>query len=200
MTTNDFCSLNCLHDDVLMSIFMFLKPHHIIRLYNEFPQIVVEIFQRNIYFKMPCKKYINQCIVEWFERKNLPLDLLIEIKTDLLYTRYFKNGKLHRDNDLPAVVSHKYGQVQSWYKNGERHRDDKHKPAYIVSYENEKVIYLKWFQNDVNFSDYSLKQPSSGTYTEIIENKLNKYSRDKIIITFDFKDTYIDAYRCIEHL
>jgi len=36
--------------------------------------------------------------------------------------RWFKNGKLHRDNDKPAVI-HFSGSTY-WYKNGEFHRDN----------------------------------------------------------------------------
>jgi hypothetical protein len=34
---------------------------------------------------------------------------------------WYKEGKYHRDGDLPAIIS-QYG-YQSWYKEGKRHRD-----------------------------------------------------------------------------
>ena len=37
---------------------------------------------------------------------------------------WFQNGKLHRDNDLPAVVYANGDQI--WYQNGKRHRDKYH--------------------------------------------------------------------------
>jgi len=40
-----------------------------------------------------------------------------------------KNNKLHRDDDLPAVVY--VGGTQEWYKNGQLHRDNL--PAIIYS-------------------------------------------------------------------
>lgn len=50
-----------------------------------------------------------------------------------------EDGKLHRDNDLPAVISE--NGTQMWFQNGKRHRDED-KPA---------VIYLDgaqlWFAN-----------------------------------------------------
>ena len=37
------------------------------------------------------------------------------------YQEWFKDGMLHRDDDLPAVID-AYG-YQAWYKHGKRHRD-----------------------------------------------------------------------------
>ena len=37
-------------------------------------------------------------------------------------TEYYKNGVLHRDGDLPAVISAR-GDLEYW-KNGRRHRDN----------------------------------------------------------------------------
>ena len=37
-------------------------------------------------------------------------------------TEYYKNGVLHRDGDLPAVIS-ALGDLEYW-KNGKRHRDN----------------------------------------------------------------------------
>ena len=36
--------------------------------------------------------------------------------------RWYQNGKLHRDHDLPAIVW--AGGTKEWWKNGERHRDN----------------------------------------------------------------------------
>ena len=36
--------------------------------------------------------------------------------------KYYHNGKLHRDNDLPAIESTK--EDKEWYVNGQRHRDN----------------------------------------------------------------------------
>jgi len=43
---------------------------------------------------------------------------------------WFKNGNLHRDNDLPAAIYHDRSQV--WYQNGLIHRDNNF-PAIIYS-------------------------------------------------------------------
>ena len=52
---------------------------------------------------------------------------------------WFKNGQLHRDNDLPAVI-HING-TQKWYQDGKLHRDND-LPAIIYA-DGQEV----WFQN-----------------------------------------------------
>ena len=44
------------------------------------------------------------------------------------YQLWYRDGKRHRDGDLPAFISDDNKQI--WYKNGIRHRDGD-KPAYI---------------------------------------------------------------------
>jgi antitoxin component YwqK of YwqJK toxin-antitoxin module len=65
---------------------------------------------------------------------------------------WYKNGKIHRDDDLPAVVC--YNSTKYWYQNGKLHRDN-NLPAVIMRngdkywYENgnpvryEKFSWLK---------------------------------------------------------
>ena len=50
----------------------------------------------------------------------------IEIKKLIGRTEYYKNGLLHREGDLPAVVCYnKYGETDlKWYKNGLLHREE----------------------------------------------------------------------------
>ena len=132
-------SLVTLNDDVMMLIFTYLEPHHVIHLHHAFPQIVNEIFQRNPHFKMPCYTYIRDDIVDWFEMNHKPLDLMIETKHCQLHVEYLKNGKKHRDDDLPAIVSYEYGEFQYWYQNGKLYRENG-KPALITrEYKTKKV-------------------------------------------------------------
>lgn len=61
------------------------------------------------------------------------------VKNDNYYTvtdpdgtiSWYKNGRLHRDCDLPAVVDTAWG-IMVWYQNGLLHRDND-LPAYIDS-------------------------------------------------------------------
>ena len=126
-------SLAVLNDDVMMLIFTYLEPYHIINIHHAFSQIVNELFQRNSHFKMPCYGYIYDDIVDWFDMNHFPLDLITEKRRSIDYTYYLKNGKRHRDDDLPAVISDKYGEFQHWYQNGKLYRENG-KPAKIESY------------------------------------------------------------------
>ena len=56
-------------------------------------------------------------------------------------TEYYKNGVLHRDRDLPAVISAR-GDLEYW-KNGRRHRDNG--PAVI-----RKDRVCSWYKNGVH--------------------------------------------------
>lgn len=57
---------------------------------------------------------------------------------------WFRNGYLHRDNDLPAVIE--IGGWSKWYQNGLLHRDDD-RPAMISS---DKKNML-WFKKGIHF-------------------------------------------------
>ena len=56
-------------------------------------------------------------------------------------TEHYKNGVLHRDGDLPAVISAR-GDLEYW-KNGRRHRDNG--PAII-----RKDGVCSWYKNGVH--------------------------------------------------
>ena len=56
-------------------------------------------------------------------------------------TEYYKYGVLHRDGDLPAVISAR-GDLEYW-KNGRRHRDNG--PAII-----RKDGVCSWYKNGVH--------------------------------------------------
>lgn len=61
------------------------------------------------------------------------------------YTEYwYKNGSIHRDNGLPAIIDYdvdggRYS--ESWYQNGWMYRDDD-KPV-IVYYKDHRIIELE---------------------------------------------------------
>lgn len=61
---------------------------------------------------------------------------------------WYKSGKQHRDNDLPAKVSHNVkGEVTSetWFKNGMRHRDNG--PADVWCYQNGQAGAKSWLKD-----------------------------------------------------
>jgi hypothetical protein len=55
----------------------------------------------------------------------------------LIIQKWYKNGELHRDNDMPAVIDYRH-RVE-YYRNGRLHRDGDN-PAYI---DNGEVFYYK---------------------------------------------------------
>jgi len=88
------------------------------------------------------KSFLRQTdFVKWFVL-NVPVG---RVYRSFLHKHYpslkvwYKNGKLHRDGDKPAVV-YAHGD-QCWYKNGELHRDGD-KPA---------IVYVNgfkaWYKN-----------------------------------------------------
>jgi len=52
---------------------------------------------------------------------------------------WYKNGKRHREKDLPAIIY--YNGDMYWYKNGIQHRE-KDKPA-IINHNGD----MSWFEN-----------------------------------------------------
>ena len=68
------------------------------------------------------------------------LDLLkYDITTDKVRTTYQLNGKLHRDEDQPAVINANGSKY--WYQDGLRHRDDD-LPAIVYANGTKE-----WYQN-----------------------------------------------------
>lgn len=70
--------------------------------------------------------------------------------------KWYKNGVLHRNNDLPAYIEEQF--VLKWYNNGKIHRDNL-KPA--VKYVHENIAEEFWVNgeqlNEDDFRKYSLK-------------------------------------------
>ena len=54
-------------------------------------------------------------------------------------TEYYKNGVLHRDGDLPAVITVR-GHKEYW-KNGKRHRDHTNE-RWSCDYTNERCLLM----------------------------------------------------------
>jgi len=77
----------------------------------------------------------------------------IQEATDTHGTQFwFKNGEMHRDKDLPAIIF--YNGTQYWYKNGLIHRDN-NLPAMICS-----DGMQKWYKNGIQYtnpSNYNLR-------------------------------------------
>ena len=106
--------------DVQKIIMEFLDPQEIKELYEtcKYSKVIFEELTKHTNFIVDCKEIITDNIIKWFELKNIKLKLLETYKNDEFGSQYwYKNGKLHRDNDLPAVIY--LDGTQCWYKNGE---------------------------------------------------------------------------------
>jgi antitoxin component YwqK of YwqJK toxin-antitoxin module len=77
-------------------------------------------------------------IVNRTETKNQIGNDVFSFETKNDGTYYYKNGKLHRDGDLPAIENS--DGTKKWYKNGLRHRDG-NLPA--IEYSNSTKEYYK---------------------------------------------------------
>jgi len=137
-----FTLLKQLNYDVLMKIVLFVEPHDIKRLCEfsfEADKIITDLFAKNLHFNIPCKMYIVDDVVDWFNIKNFRLDLLMEIKINHNWgmTLYFRNNELHRDDDLPAVIW--LSGRKEWYQNGELHRKNDQPAVYVDDF------YKAWY-------------------------------------------------------
>jgi hypothetical protein len=140
--------LTSLPYDLLDKILQFQKPTEIIALYESSKELIEETI-KHTNFIVECKVVLSNGEIEWFESKNIKVKLLEEYEIDKNGNQiWYKNGKRHRDNDLPATIN-KDGS-QCWYKNDELHRDND-LPA--VKFPNG---YQKWYQNGVLHRDNDL--------------------------------------------
>lgn len=89
------------------------------------------LYYNNIYAEIEANDIIiesnNKCVTNCITiRKIITMDELLNIMPDHIIRinmseEWYKNGKLHRDNDLPAVID---GVNKKWYKYGKLHRDN----------------------------------------------------------------------------
>lgn len=89
-----------------------------------------------------CKIIISDDLVKWFEDQNIKFELKKTILTDSLYSvKTLLNGKIHSFEDKPAYIK-KYDSLECkmWYKNGLLHRDN-NLPA-VVDFFGENRWYI----------------------------------------------------------
>lgn len=139
-----------LNEDVLITTFSYLLPEEIIAFYDsckEFEILITHLSQHKG-FVVTCTKIIADETVLWFEKRNIKLQLLKIYCSNIFQLQiWYQNGKLHRDNDLPAVIT---SGNQFWFQNGIKHRDN-NLPAEIY-----KDGYQSWFRNGVLHRDDDL--------------------------------------------
>jgi hypothetical protein len=125
--------MDTLNEDVLLILFSFFRPEDIYTFYkscHQYKTILDELLHHSS-FIVKCNHYVKDEHLFWFQLKNIKIILLCEYKQSGGLHQWFCNGKLHRDNDLPALV-HENVNIQKWYRNGKLHRY-KDKPAVIIN-------------------------------------------------------------------
>jgi hypothetical protein len=154
--------------DLQNRILQFQEPKEIIALYESSEELIEEMI-KHTNFIVECKVVLSDEAIEWFQTKKIKVKLLEEYKIYEYGAKFwYKNGKLHRDNDLPAVI-YQNGDL-FWYKNGKLHRDND-LPAVINTngelfwYKNGnfhrdndlpaaiyKTGYQQWYKNGINYT------------------------------------------------
>lgn len=136
-------TMNDLNDDVLLEIISYLTPQDVISFYNSCCQFqtLLHLLSHHIGFVVECKEIVDNEIIKWFKQKNIKLQLLVlcDFFSFISEEKWYRNGVLHRDDDLPAIVTKYY---QAWYCNGVLHRDGD-LPAYI----HVNGVLLKWYEH-----------------------------------------------------
>ena len=86
--------------------------------------------------------YLKRCLNN---NKNETYQISDNVKIEIFSCiRWYKNGKRHRDNNKPAIIT--YEGNRYWYKNGKIHRDND-QPA-IIYYNGTQSWYTNGVRNE----------------------------------------------------
>ena len=136
--------------DVQSNILNFMTTTDMINLMNssENAKLMFQDLSIHIGFIIHCDTVICDEQIEMFHSNNIKYKLLEIIDVSMYYDNvsYLRNGKLHRDNDLPAVI-YTDGK-QRWYQNGLTHRDND-LPA-VITEEGDQTWYKNGFKHRDN--------------------------------------------------
>jgi hypothetical protein len=167
--------LQILPYDIQHRILQFQEPEEIIALYESLEDVIQETI-KHTNFIVECKVVLSNRAIEWFKSKNINVKLLEEYKIDEYGNQFwYKNGKRHRDNDLPAVIE--TNGIQIWYKNGKKHREHD-LPAEI--YPNGDQF---WYKNGQLHRDNDLPAVISSRYQGWYKNGLSHRDNDLPAVT-----------------
>jgi hypothetical protein len=77
-------------------------------------------------YTVECKTIISDCLVKWFEDQNIKIKLKKTLFMSSLYNvQTLYNGKVHSFDDKPAYIKRfENHECKMWYKNGSVHRDN----------------------------------------------------------------------------
>jgi antitoxin component YwqK of YwqJK toxin-antitoxin module len=150
ITTDLSLDLFTIATDVQKLTMEFLEPEEIKTLYETYEEtkVMFEELTKHTNFVVDCKRIMTNEELQFFESQNIQLKLLetYELKNGAQY--WYKNGEIHRDNNLPAIITSDGSQC--WYQNGEIHRDN-NLPAIITSDGTQC-----WYQNGEIHRDNNL--------------------------------------------
>lgn len=157
--------MNHLNHDVLCIIFSFLNPENIISVSRSCPTF--EFMMKELFaykgFVVYCKVIMKKEQVRWFQQHKITFFFMSHYKKEYQCKQWFRNGQLHRDDDLPAKMYdngdkewYRYGLLhrdhdlpavitssgdQKWYRYGKLHREND-LPA-VITFSGD----LQWFRN-----------------------------------------------------
>ena len=137
--------------DVQKIIMEFLEPQQIKKLYEtcKNAKVMFEELTNYTNFIIDCKTILLEKEIKWFKLKNIKLKLFESYKINRYGDqKWYKNGLLHRDNDLPTVIESNGDQF--WYQHNLLHRDND-LPAIIL---NDGTQY--WYQHNLLHRDNDL--------------------------------------------
>jgi hypothetical protein len=135
-----------LSTDVQKIIMEFLEPQEIKKLYEtcKNAKVMFDELTKHTNFIIDCKTILLEKEIKWFELKNIKLKLFEEYFITLNGDQYwYKNGKAHRDNDLPAIIY--IDKTRIWCKNGNYHRDND-LPA-VIWWDGDQF----WYKNGIKY-------------------------------------------------
>ena len=150
--------------DVQIEILSYLNPEDIITLYEVY-QVMIDKLSIHKGFEIHCTKLLNDDQIDWFRKKNIKLYLWKYNVINKESHKWYQNGKLHRDDDLPAVIC---GIGQEWYQNGLRHRDND-LPAVICADGTKK-----WYLNGKIQEDKRIPTENTFEYAARLAIEINK--------------------------
>ncbi len=105
--------------DAQLIILSYLEPNDIMRMYSIFKTMLDEL---SLYCNLiiQCTTIVDDSIVDWFKKHKIQLKLLETMENNDKFEIWYRNGKFHRDNDLPAYIDKKQFQ-EKYYRNGQLH-------------------------------------------------------------------------------
>jgi hypothetical protein len=133
--------MNLLPYDCCFEIFSYCNHDDIYHVYcsSKLIQHIISHLCQKTSFIVHCDFIISDFKMYWFSIHDIPFQLLIHcIKNDEM-EQWYRNGKRHRDNDLPAIWT-KSG-LKMWYRDGILCRDDNKLTIQIDNFPKDYALF-----------------------------------------------------------